>query len=103
MVIAAMGDRMRHVLDVTIAYPGGSGSFWAFLCGNVTDIRVRVRSLFVAEDLIGDYFADAAFRERFQQWLGDLWTETDSLLDAMLNANRPHPEEGLTQRRNGAT
>lgn len=93
MVIAAMGDKMRHILDVTIAYPGGNGSFWAFLCGDVTDVRVRVRSLMIGEDLIGDYFVDAAFRERFQQWLANLWAEKDKLLERMLDENRCSREE----------
>ncbi len=88
LVLAAMGNRMRHVLNVTIAYPGGAKGFWAFLCGNVREISVRVESLFIQEELIGDYFHDPAFRERFQQWLSSVWADKDRLLDSLARA--PH-------------
>lgn len=94
MVLAAMGDRMRHILDVTIAYPGENRGFWAFLRGDVTDIKVRVKSLFVGEDLIGDYFSDEVFRERFQNWLGTLWVDKDDLMQKLLGVTRVGPTEG---------
>jgi hypothetical protein len=55
------------VPSVTIAYPQGAMGFWSFLCGKVSEIRVRVDSLSVSKDLMGDYSQDLEFRERFQQ------------------------------------
>ncbi len=43
-VLAAMGEQMHQMLNVTIAYPDGARNFWQFLCGNVREIRVRVES-----------------------------------------------------------
>ncbi len=82
-VLSAMGDRMDRVLDVTIAYPPGPKSFWAFLCGRIREVKVAVRALPVGDELMGDYFQDAAFRQQFQDWLNALWQEKDRLMDRL--------------------
>ena len=52
-VLAAMGEQLDSILDVTIAYPEGAEGFWAFLCGRVTEIKVRLESLPINEELSG--------------------------------------------------
>ena len=83
-VLNAMGDRIHRILDVTIVYPGGRHSFWALLCGNIEEIKVRVRSLPVGSELLGDPLNDGGFRLRFQQWLNALWAEKDRQIDELL-------------------
>jgi len=83
-VLYAMGDRIHRILDVTIVYPAGRCSFWALLCGNIEEIKVRVRSLPVGPELIGDLRNDEGFRTRFQQWLNDLWAEKDRYVDKLM-------------------
>ena len=84
-VLAAMGDQLHSILDVTIAYPEGAMSFWSFLCGKVTQIKVRVESLPISEEVCGDYFQDREFRKRFRSWLNALWAEKDKRMAALLN------------------
>ncbi|GAB6062999.1 acyltransferase [Deferrisoma palaeochoriense] len=84
LVLAALGDRLSRILDVTIVYPEGPPRFWAFLCGRIREIRVHVESLPVTPDLLGDYFHDPRFRERFQAWLNGIWEEKDRRIEAML-------------------
>jgi 1-acyl-sn-glycerol-3-phosphate acyltransferase len=84
-VLGAMGDQIHSVLDVTIVYPRGGKSFWAFLCGKIDEIKVRVQTVPVNQDLIGDYANDRAFRRRFQIWLNRLWEEKDQCIEGMLN------------------
>ena len=84
LVLSAMGDQLHRLLDVTIVYPKGAGSFWDFLCGKVQDIRVHVRSLPITPELVGDYENDNEYRARFQQWLNALWHEKDARIEAML-------------------
>lgn len=79
-VLNAMGDQIHRILDVTIVYPDGVRSFWALVCGNIREIRVRVRSLPVAPELIGDFVNDGDFRARFQEWLNALWAEKDDFI-----------------------
>jgi 1-acyl-sn-glycerol-3-phosphate acyltransferase len=83
-VLHAMGEQIHRVLDVTIVYPAGVHGFWALLCGNIEEIKVRVRSLPVGPELMGDWVGDGGFRARFQQWLNDLWAEKDRQIGGLM-------------------
>lgn len=82
-VLGAMGEQIHRILDVTIVYPDKRRSFWAFLCGNIDEIKVKVRSLPVTAEMIGDYANDSQFREKLQLWLNELWAEKDREIAAM--------------------
>ena len=79
-VLSAMGSYFNAILNVTIAYPQENKSFWAFICGRLTEIIVCVEVLPLEEKLLGNYSEDAEFRERFQNWINKLWTDKDRLL-----------------------
>ena len=84
-VIAAMGTTLKELLDVTLAYPDGAGGFWDLCCGRVRRIVIEVaRCPLEAWLTSGDYAGDAAFRERFQQWLSALWARKDARLGELL-------------------
>jgi 1-acyl-sn-glycerol-3-phosphate acyltransferase len=83
-VLTTMGDQLNAILDVTIVYPQKARSFWSFVCGEVDEIKVRIRSLPVTQDLLGDYLMDQSYREQFQIWLNDLWSEKDRCIQEML-------------------
>jgi hypothetical protein len=80
-VLSAMGGILHSMIDVTIAYRARTPSFWDLCCGRlarvVVDVRNRAIETWMSQ---GDYVNDAAFRERFQAWLGGIWTEKDQLL-----------------------
>jgi len=79
--LSSMGGRINRLIDVTIVYPHQSkNSFWNYLCGNIREIKVRVRQLPITRRLQGDYMGDRDFRKQFQNWLNDLWTEKDQLI-----------------------
>lgn len=78
-VLGTMGEQLHKLLDVTIHYPQGIPSFWDYISGKVHAITVNIKVLPISKDLIGDY-NDQAYRERFQQWLNQLWLEKDQLL-----------------------
>ncbi|KPK19925.1 MAG: hypothetical protein AMJ70_08445 [Dehalococcoidia bacterium SG8_51_3] len=84
LVLAAMGEQLHSILDVTIAYPEGAKSFWAFLCGGVSEIKVRVESLPIDKEVSGDYFQDREFRKKFRNWLNALWAKKDKTIAALL-------------------
>ncbi|UCG14611.1 MAG: acyltransferase [Deltaproteobacteria bacterium] len=83
-VLTAMGKQIHSILDVTIVYPHGAQNFWAFLCGKVPEIKVRVESLSVDAELLGDYFHDRKFRRQFMLWLNALWAEKDDRMKMLL-------------------
>jgi 1-acyl-sn-glycerol-3-phosphate acyltransferase len=83
-VVDTMGDAIRNMLDVTIVYPDGAGSMMDMIAGRIREIRIHVRQLAIPEGMRGDYENDTAFRERFQAWINQLWTEKDERIAAML-------------------
>jgi 1-acyl-sn-glycerol-3-phosphate acyltransferase len=91
-VLGAMGELFQSLVDVTLAYPKGEGGMWALCCGHVREIVVDVHVCAIEPWLIeGDYANDPAFRERFQQWLTELWRAKDARLSAQAGAARPVP------------
>ncbi len=80
-VLASMGEHLHKILNVTIVYPYGDKTFWKFLCGKVGEIRVKIESLPISKELLGDYFNDSEFREYFQNWLNALWIEKDRCIE----------------------
>lgn len=78
----AMAGKLKTLVDVTIIYPKAAPkTLFAFLGGAVKDVRVIVRQQMIPEwASAGDYENDANFRERFQNWINELWTEKDALL-----------------------
>ena len=83
-VLAVMGDKLQHIVDVTIAYPQGAATFWDFVCGRVKEIKVRVKTLPIDSEMMGDYLQDPQFKRGFQNWLNSLWQEKDRDLARML-------------------
>jgi 1-acyl-sn-glycerol-3-phosphate acyltransferase len=83
-VLGAMGETLRSLLDVSIVYPDGRPTLIDLLASRVPEVRVHVRELPIPRDLTaGDYENDAAFRERFQAWINDLWREKDDRIARM--------------------
>lgn len=84
-VMAALGEQMRFLLDVTIMYPEGRiPGFWHLISGQVSRVVVDIRSRTVPPELfLGDYANDPAFRETFQAWVSQLWVAKDKRLDEL--------------------
>lgn len=81
-VLGAMGEQLHKILDITIHYPKGIPSFWDYISGKVRDITVQIKVLPITPDLLGDY-NDMQYRERFQQWINQLWLQKDKQLTAL--------------------
>ena len=86
-VLGSMGEQIHRILDVTIVYPDGVSSFWAFLCGKIQKIKVRVRSMPVNPELLGDYANDRQFRLGLQDWLNDMWVEKNRNIEEMMSSS----------------
>ncbi len=83
-VLDAMGDAIETLVDVTIAYPGGAPSFWDFLCGRVSEVRMRISTRSIPEYLKGrDYSSDAEHRRNMKAWMASLWAEKDQMLSEL--------------------
>ncbi|MEJ5865656.1 acyltransferase [Pseudomonas farsensis] len=84
-VLAALGEQLDALLDVTIVYPGNQApGFWALLDGSISRviIDIRVRELEPAL-CSGDYENDPAFRQTLQAWVNELWAQKDQRIDQL--------------------
>ena len=85
-VLNAMGGQLHHLIDVTIFYPAGTPSFWDFISGSVSKIKLHVdvkplKDLFPEDIKVMDYFENPEQRARFQQWLNQQWQAKDQRLE----------------------
>jgi hypothetical protein len=83
-VFASLGDQLDAFLDVTLAYPGHDVRFWDFVTGAVPRIAVRVRRIPVPPEFCGAAVLQPGNSRAFKQWIEQIWTEKDALLDGML-------------------
>lgn len=91
-VLDAMGDGLHAILDVSIAYPGGSPTLLDLLADRIPEVRVRVRQRAIPDAILrGDYQHDRAFRARFQRWMNGLWSEKDADLAVLLGDGDTQP------------
>lgn len=89
VALATMGEQFDALLDVTIAYPHGTPTFWDLLCGRVREVVVRAQLRPIPPALL-DAAAQASprFRAHVQRWIDAMWQDKDRLLDE-LAAARP--------------
>lgn len=81
-VLGAMGEQLHKILDITIYYPKGIPTFWDYISVKVRDITVQIKVLPITPELLGDY-NDNQYRERFQQWINQLWQQKDLQLSKL--------------------
>jgi len=85
LALAALGEKINSLLDVTIVYPEGAKGFWDFLAGRVHQVVIEVRSLTIPHEFYsGSYEDDPDFRKRFQDWIVQLWAEKDRRIGELL-------------------
>ncbi len=85
VALATMGEDFNALLDVTIAYPRGTPTFWDLLCGRMKEVVVRVERRPIPPQLVGvDAAASPSFRADVQEWIARMWEEKDRLLDELL-------------------
>ena len=85
LALAALGDKINSILDVTIVYPEAPPSFWDFLCGHRHPVRATSRVLGIPPRLRGgDYGADGEYRRNFQVWIEEIWEEKDRSIAGLL-------------------
>ena len=84
-VLAAMGEQLDAVLDVTVVYPQQTiPGFWDLLSGNVPSVIIDIKTRELDPALWqGDYENDPQFRETIQNWVNQLWIEKDQRIDAL--------------------
>ncbi|MDH1696709.1 acyltransferase [Pseudomonas sp. GD03766] len=84
-VLAALGEQLDALLDVTIVYPSNKApGFWDLLNGSISRviIDIQVRELDPAL-WAGDYENDPEFRQTVQAWVNQLWVAKDQRIEQL--------------------
>jgi 1-acyl-sn-glycerol-3-phosphate acyltransferase len=85
-VLDAMGSALHSIVDVTIAYPGGTPTLMDLISGRIPEVNLQIRQRAIPEVLLqSDYEHDSASRVRFQRWINAIWSEKDELLSQGVN------------------
>jgi 1-acyl-sn-glycerol-3-phosphate acyltransferase len=84
-VLAALGEQLDAVLDVTVVYPDNRiPGFWDLISGRVPRVIIDIQTCELDPALWrGDYENDPAFREYVQEWVNRLWVEKDARIQAL--------------------
>ncbi|MGX5217731.1 MULTISPECIES: acyltransferase [Pseudomonas] len=79
-VLAALGEQLDAVLDVTVVYPSAQiPGFWTLISGQVPKVIVDIQTLELDPALHqGDYQNDEQFRQQVQAWVTDMWQRKDA-------------------------
>jgi 1-acyl-sn-glycerol-3-phosphate acyltransferase len=84
-VLAALGEQLDAVLDVTVVYPQAKiPGFWALISGQVPKVIVDIQTRELDAALWqGDYENDPVFREHVQSWVNQLWIKKDQRISTL--------------------
>jgi len=73
---------IKKVLDFTIKYDSNDRTFWDFLCGRMSNVKIQVKIIDVPESLVQkNYTEDEKFREELKEWLYSIWEEKNKFLN----------------------
>lgn len=84
LALNILGDQVDALVDMTIVYPNGAPGYGEFWLGEVPRIAVDLRKIEIPAWIHGgNYEDDAEFREKFQDWVDELWSEKDQLIEQL--------------------
>jgi 1-acyl-sn-glycerol-3-phosphate acyltransferase len=84
-VLAAMGEQLDAVLDVTVVYPQARiPGFWDLISGQVPRVIIDIKTRELDPALWqGDYENDPVFRDYVQEWVNRLWAEKNARIQTL--------------------
>lgn len=81
LALNILGNNIDALVDMTIVYPDGTPGYGEFWVGDVPRIIVDLRKIELPEWInTGDYEEDLEYRDKFQQWVDQIWQEKDALI-----------------------
>lgn len=86
-VLSALNDKLHYVVDVTIEYPDGVPTFWAFMKGECRTVRMLIQCRAMPPEIV-EMNALADIRRALNPWVNTIWQEKDERLGGA-KAKRP--------------
>lgn len=84
LALNILGDEIDALVDMTIVYPDGAPEYQDFWLGDVSKIAINLRKIHIPDWVKnGNYEDDEDYRQRFQHWVDEIWTEKDQLITQM--------------------
>jgi len=88
-VLASLGDQFDAFLDVTLVYPHRDTTMLDFVTNRVPWIIVRARRITVPPEFLSAAITEAGpARERFKEWVDELWRAKDEEIDRIVQETR---------------
>jgi 1-acyl-sn-glycerol-3-phosphate acyltransferase len=87
--LSAMGEHINKLVNVTIYYPDTVPTYWQYICGELSDVRVDIKITDIPKNMRGDYLKDREFKIEFQEQLNRLWIEKDQQLQQFITDAKP--------------
>ena len=75
--LSAMGEHINKLVNVTIYYPDTVPTYWHYICGGLSEVRVDIKITDIPQRMRGDYLKDREFKIEFQEQLNQIWLEKD--------------------------
>lgn len=87
--VQALGARFNTMINTTIVYHGHRPSFWDLARGRVGKVSIRMEAVEIPERFVEmDYINNREHKKDFQQWINQLWTEKDELIESVFEAEK---------------
>lgn len=88
MVVNSMTDDLSAILDVTLVYQQQTPSFWSFLCGHPTPIKIQIDRLGIPKATnLPESVEPKSLGKQIKQLLLERWTKKDAVLQQLLEPN----------------
>jgi hypothetical protein len=88
MVVDSMQDDLSAILDVTLAYQHETPSFWSFICGHPTPIKIQIDRLPIPRRAdLPESGAAKSMGKQVKQILLDRWDKKEAVLQQLLEPN----------------
>ena len=81
--LSAMPD-IEVLVDYSVVYKSDKRGAWAFLKGDMRDVKVSVKKYNIPEDLKNkNYSTDEEYRKNFKIWIEGIWEEKDKEIERL--------------------
>jgi 1-acyl-sn-glycerol-3-phosphate acyltransferase len=72
------------LVDYSVVYKSNNRGAWAFLKGDMRDVKVSVKKYNIPEDLKNkNYSTDEEYRKNFKIWIEGIWEEKDKEIERL--------------------
>ena len=74
----------KYLIDFTLVYKTDQRSAWAFLKGDMADVKILVKKFKIPKSLKNkSYLDDNEYRIEFKNWIEDIWSQKDKSIESL--------------------